>query len=195
MLSQIARSFLTRVSAKGLLFLVLPCDLPPWVLCTSTSSSFYTVTVLCLFLPSVCPISYFVLYIFSSFRCISFLFIFIFRDVASPFRSLFFLSRVLFHFLHLHILRSFTILPFLLVSFVLLVVSLSSLCSHLHGPLAAISLSSPLFYLPDSLPRFARTCLYTSEREYFVYPVLSQFFEFCGPPFRSFSLPPLSKKP
>lgn len=50
MLSQIARSFLTRVSAKGLLFLVLPCDLPPWVLCTSTSSSFYTVTVLCLFL-------------------------------------------------------------------------------------------------------------------------------------------------
>lgn len=128
MLSQIARSFLTRVSAKGLLFLVLPCDLPPWVLCTSTSSSFYTVTVLCLFLPSVCPISYFVLYIFSSFRCISFLFIFIFRDVASPFRSLFFfLSRVLFHFLHLHILCSFTILPFLLVSFVLLVVSLSSL--------------------------------------------------------------------
>lgn len=57
------------------------------------------------------------------------------------------------------------------------------------------ALSSPLFYLPDSLPRFARTCLYTSEREYFVYPVLSQFFEFCGPPFRSFSLPPLSKKP
>lgn len=50
MLSQIARSFLTWVSAKGLLFLVLPCDLPPWVLCTSTSSSFYTVTVLCLFL-------------------------------------------------------------------------------------------------------------------------------------------------
>lgn len=50
MLSRIARSFLTRVSAKGLLFLVLPCDLPPWVLCTSTSSSFYTVTVLCLFL-------------------------------------------------------------------------------------------------------------------------------------------------
>lgn len=85
--------------------------------------------------PSVCPISYFVLYIFSSFRCISFLFIFIFRDVASPFRSLLFLSRVLFHFLHLHILCSFTILPFLLVSFVLLVVSLSSLCSHLHGPL------------------------------------------------------------
>lgn len=139
MLSQIARSFLTRVSAKGLLFLVLPCDLPPWVLCTSTSSSFYTVTVLCLFLPSVCPISYFVLHIFSSSRCISFLFIFIFRDVAPPFRSLFFLSRVLFHFLHLHILCSFAILPFLLVSFVLLVVSLSSLCSHLHGPLAAIS--------------------------------------------------------
>lgn len=57
--------------------------------------------------PSVCPISYFVLYIFSSFRCTSFLFIFIFRDVASPFRSLLFLSCVLFHFLHLHVLCSF----------------------------------------------------------------------------------------
>lgn len=141
MLSQIARSFLTRVSAKGLLFLVLPCDLPPWVLCTSlrytsyTSSSFYTVTVLCLFLLLFVPfpISFstsfllFVVYHFylSLFSVMS----------PSPFRSLFFLSRVLFHFLHLHILCSFTILPFLLVSFVLLGVTLSSLCSHLHGPL------------------------------------------------------------
>lgn len=94
--------------------------------------------------PSVCPISYFVLYIFSSFRCISFLFIFIFRDVASPFRSLFFLSRVLFHFLHLHILCSFTILPFLLVSFVLLFVVLLLRCFVVFS-LFTSSRSSRLF--------------------------------------------------
>lgn len=99
-------------------------------------------------------------------------------------------------FLHLHIPYSFTTSVYLLASFV----CRYFLFVHISAFLLTTSLSSPFFYPPDSLARFdvrmlAQTCFYTSKREYFVYPALSQFFEFCGPPFRSFSLPLLFKKP
>lgn len=99
MLSQIARSFLTRVSAKGLLFLVLPCDLPPWILCTSTSSSFYTVTVLCLFLLLFIP--------FPISFSTSFLLFVVYHFYLSLFSAMS-LLRFLFSFLVLPFLRTFS---------------------------------------------------------------------------------------
>lgn len=142
--------------------------------CAPTSSSLYTLLSFDISL---------------SFRLIILFFAFFF---------LLFLSFVLLFFFHpLHVLNFFIVLLFLLVSFILFIVRRYLLFVHIFAFLSATSLFSPLFYPPDSLARFnvrmlARTCFYTSEQEYFVYPALSQFFEFCGPPFRSFSLPLLS---
>lgn len=130
------------------------------------------------------------------------IFLFLFDLSFCSLHSFSFFSYVLyfcflFFFHPLHVLNFFIVLLFLLVSFIIFIVRRYLLFVHIFAFLSATSLFSPLFYPPDSLARFnvrmlAQTCFYTSEREYFVYPALSQFFEFCGPPFRSFSLPLLS---
>lgn len=92
--------------------------------------------------------------------------------------SLFFLSSSTFFIPH--VLDSFTMLSFLLVSF-----SLCIVISSLFTSLRSFHLSSirqiPLFASMCACLR-GRGSTRASEREYFVYSALSQFFEFCGPP-------------
>lgn len=151
---------------------------------------------------SVCSIYHFVHPILFSLHCILLnIFISLFDNVSFSLHSLLFLFYILYSsvFFNSMFYIFFIIFP-VLVFFILTVCRyfrFVHISSHSFRLLRYFHFSSSI----RQIPLLASTCAClrerastAGEREYFVYPALSQFFEFCGPPFHSFSLSLLSKK-